>query len=128
MSSTVLYSDINQFTPTQKPILVDLESIYQSITNILSTSKESRLFLPEFGSNFDKLLMEPMIDVTEALLFDEVANAVTAWEPRVKVNFAESSVESDYDNNRYTVTVVFTVIGLETQKFQYVGIYSRGNL
>jgi phage baseplate assembly protein W len=39
----VLYSDINQYNPAIKPILINIESIFQSIYNLLGTSKGERI-------------------------------------------------------------------------------------
>lgn len=117
-----LYSDVNQFSPTNQALNYDLQSIYQSITNILATPKNTRLFLPEFGSTIENLLFEPMTEETAASLYDTIIIAIQQWEPRVTIDYARSSVTPDYDNYTYHVFLTFKVNGLSDIDFHtYAG-------
>ena len=51
-----IYTDINQYTPTAQVLLTNIESIYQSLNNILTTKPGERVFNPEFGGELDDLL------------------------------------------------------------------------
>lgn len=112
-----LYSDVNQFTPKKTELVYDLQSIYQSIGNILATPKNTRLFLPEFGSTIEDLLFEPMDAQTEASLYDAIVIAIDEWEPRVSLDYSKSSVTANYDEHRYDVLLTFKVRGLTDTNF-----------
>ena len=116
-----IYSDINQVDPTKRSLVYDLDSIYQSIGNILSTRKGTRLFLPEFGSNIEDLLFEPMDDITASKLYDFVIEAIERWEPRVQLDYGRSSVTPNYDKYLYDVTLSFRVLGLEENNYYTFG-------
>jgi phage baseplate assembly protein W len=112
-----IYSDVNQYSPTQRALVSDLDSIYQSIGNILGTSLRSRFFLPEFGSAIEELLFEPMDELTVAALYDTIVIAIQKWEPRVDLDYSKSSITPDYDKHTYYVSLTFTVRGLSDSDF-----------
>jgi len=121
MAEGTVYSDLNQVDPTDDQQVVDISSIYQSIGNILSTPIGTRLFVPEFGSELEMLLFEPMDDITEAKIYDAVVEAIQRWEPRVLVDYGKTTVEADEDNHTYTITISFIIVGLSDQSFEYTG-------
>lgn len=121
-----IYSDVNAFTPLQNVLTTDLNSVYQSISMILSTPKNTRLFLPEFGSELEAILFEPMDDITSNKLFDYVIEAIERWEPRVKLDLARSSVTPNYTHHTYKVVLTFNVLGLEDNMFySYMGLLNQ---
>ena len=65
--------------------------------------------LPEFGSNFYKLLFEPMDDITARRIGSEFLSSIQTWEKRIKIE--NLNVQSNYDNNQYEVTVNFSIVG-----------------
>lgn len=117
------YSDVNSFTPSKSvPKLVDMNSVYQSIMNILNTNKRERVFLPEFGADLDKLLFELMNFETSIKILTFITNAINRWEPRVRVRTDISRVIPDPENHKYDVTVYFEVKGLEGKVFEVSSI------
>lgn len=123
-----LYSDINQYSPTNIALVTDLNSIYQSIGNILSTPQNTRLFRPEFGSSIENLLFEPMDEETVSSLYDTIILAIQKWEPRVSLDYAKSNITPDYDKHVYYVELTFTVRGLTDNNFYtYAGTLYQGN-
>lgn len=121
MDAQTIYSDLNQREPTEAQKVVDIRSVYQSIGNILSTPLGTRLFLPEFGSELEQLLFEPMDDITEVKIYDAIVGAIRRWDPRLEINYALTTVEADYDNHRYIIHLSFNIVGLSDQKFEYLG-------
>lgn len=107
------YSDLNQTAPSSKPLYYGLESIIQSINNIISTPIGSRFFQPEFGSRIPDLLFEIQDDATEMMIINEAYASIQKWEPRVRVDFGNSSVKANYDDHSYDVTIAFHVRGME---------------
>jgi len=108
------YSDINQTTPSAKPLYYGIESIIQSINNIIATPIGSRFFQPEFGSRIPEMLFEIQDDTTEIMLINEAYSSIQRWEPRVQVDFANSSVRADYDHHTYEMTIAFHIRGMES--------------
>jgi len=118
-----IYSDLNGFSPTTKPLLVDIESIYQSIFNILNTKTGERLFEPEFGIDLEGKLFELADDITTLAILQGIISAVSNYEGRVQIDNSNSSVTIDRDKNSYFLELVFSVVGVEGQNFSL-----RGNL
>jgi phage baseplate assembly protein W len=116
-----IYSDLNQYTPTKYSISVDVESIYQSISNILSTPIGTREWEPLFGSAISTVLFELILDETAFLILTLVVSAIERWEPRVRVIQNESTVIADEDNHKYAIDLRFEIIGLDNEKFEYRG-------
>lgn len=110
-----IYSDLNQYTPTEKALVEDLESVYQSIGNILMTPKGTRLFNPEFGSDVEALLFEPMDELTAIKLYDTAIFSIEKWDTRVKIDYGSSTITPDYPNRCYDVVLFFNVVGIESQ-------------
>ena len=107
----MLYSDLNSSSPKQTPLVFDMDSIYQSILNILCTKKGERMFLPTFGSDLDDLLFEIISEDNAYDIYNHFTAIISQWEPRVTIDTKNSKVVLDPDNNSYDVTIVFQVNG-----------------
>lgn len=114
-----IYSDIDR--KTDKVLIYDLPDINASIESILLTSKRERLFNPEFGSALEDYLFEIISDDTAFRILSLLVKAVEQWEPRVKLQTNQCLVEAEVDNHRYYLRLVYEVIGLEGQQFDYTG-------
>ena len=115
-----MYSDLNQYTPDLKDRLYDVESIYQSIANILSTSKGERLFLPEFGADYEDLLFKQMTDETEFEILGVITDAISRWEPRVITLWSQSSIVGDQAANTYRVELWLKIkVSGEVEKLNF---------
>jgi phage baseplate assembly protein W len=115
-----LYSDLNQSTPKTNPLVYGADSIYQSITNILSTPTHTRLFQLEFGSDIETLLFEPMDEIIVIKLYDAIVDAINKWDDRVSVSYNESSVTPIYEENKYELLLIFKISGFD-EDFEYKG-------
>lgn len=62
-----------------------VERINQSIKHILGTRIGQRYFVPEFGSRLHELVFEPNDLILRDLLIYYVQDALTKWEPRIKI-------------------------------------------
>ena len=86
-----------------------------ALVSILKTNFNERLFQPEFGTGIRGLLFEQMNPITEQRIKKEVESAVARHEPRAEV--LGISVKAQEEQNRYEISVVFTVATeAETQK------------
>lgn len=112
-SQLPLYSDFDiSFTP--HPVTGDvlkvngMQSVVQSVMNLVQLNHYEVPFHPEIGGNIRKLLFELADPVTANLLSEEIKNLITNFEPRAKV--IDVLVESDIDNNGFNVTIMFFVL------------------
>ena len=78
-----------------------------ALVSILKTNFNERLFAPEFGTGIRALLFEQMTPLTEKRLKIEVESALARHEPRATV--LGTSVKAQEEQNRYEISVVFTV-------------------
>jgi phage baseplate assembly protein W len=111
---TRTYSDFNiDFIPN--PMTGDLtkvtgvNSVVQSIMNLVSTNHYERPFHPEIGGNVRKLLFELVDPVTANLLSKEIQDVIANFEPRATV--LNVIVQTNNQQDGYNVTIVFTVAG-----------------
>jgi phage baseplate assembly protein W len=61
------------------------EDIDRSLEILVSTALGERVMLPEYGSNLEELLFEPMDTGLQTLIFDRINTAVLYYEPRIEV-------------------------------------------
>lgn len=125
MTFTCTYSDINANTPQKNDLLLDLDSVGQSILNILSTNFGERLFLPEFGASIENILFELADDTTQLVAMTRIIQAIERWDTRVLIDYNASNIESNPDNNSFELTLVYRVRGLESEKFEMRGVFYR---
>ena len=90
-------------------------AVKNALVSILKTNFGERLFAPEFGTGIRALLFEQMTPLTEQRLKIEVESALAKHEPRATV--LGTSVKAQEEQNRYEISVVFTVASeAETQE------------
>lgn len=85
----------------------DDQAVIRSVRNLLLTNFYERPFQPNLGSNLDKLLFEPVNNLTASLLKSDIENTITNYEPRVTLDYV--LVNPNVDQNAYTVTIQFYV-------------------
>ncbi len=112
------FSDTNQTDPLVDDILVGVEPIYQSITNIIYTQRKQRLFLPAFGTDLIDYIFEPMTPENLFAIKNEILDAIEEWEPRVEVSRSRSDILSP-DTHEIDIFITFTVIGLGEEEYVY---------
>ncbi len=59
--------------------------IRQSIETILDTEPGERVMRPTFGCGLRRYLMAPNTTATRTALSEEISEALTRWEPRIRV-------------------------------------------
>lgn len=105
--------DINDF--------VSVDAIKSSLTNIIETMKGSRRKRPEFGGNLWPYLFDPMDEVTAQSIGEDILSVIDIWEPRISIE--NININPRYDKNYYELTVVFKLVGIQTEEefeFQYI--------
>ena len=59
------------------------ENVRESIRVILSTDRQERVMLPQFGGGLTRYLFEPNTPDTHRLIQERITQALTRWEPRI---------------------------------------------
>lgn len=117
MRQQYIYSDFNGDLFKQSDgdveLNIDIDSIRNSIRNIITTMRGSRRMLPDFGSNYYQLLFDPMDEITARRLGYEFMHAINIWEPRVEIEGI--NINTNYDYNQYEVTVDFLIKGFSNK-------------
>lgn len=86
-----------------------VNSVKQSVLNILRTNHGERPFNPYFGANLRSYLFENINYVTASLIADQIKIAIKNDEPRVKV--LNVNVKAFADINEVQITVTIQIIG-----------------
>lgn len=61
------------------------ENVREAIRVILSTDREERVMLPQFGGGIGRYLFEPNTPDTHRLIQERITQALARWEPRIEV-------------------------------------------
>ena len=64
----------------------DVESVKQSVINILLTNAGERPFNPKFGGGLNGYLFDNFDGITAAAMENTIVNTLRNWEPRVRVD------------------------------------------
>jgi phage baseplate assembly protein W len=120
LKSYSTYSDLNESpTSDRDAIIKDVDSVNQAITSMLEIIKGERLF-NDSGLDPESELFELGTDGESDDLLNDIVQEIVEYEPRIELNFNKTVIEPDYDNNKYTITIVYTLIGLSTEEFRLV--------
>lgn len=87
---------------------IGIKAVKDSILLIITTTKGSRPFDPNFGCDLNKALFENMNPLTVDTLSKNINEAIRNYEPRVKRLNVE--VTPLYDENAIIVSIYFSVI------------------
>ena len=109
----ILFSDFPsnfeiQNTKRDLDVIVNEESVKQSIKNILLTERGERFFNPTFGSDIRKMLFENFTVATEQIVKDLVKTAINNFEPRADI--LDIKIFGDPDSNNLSITILFSII------------------
>jgi phage baseplate assembly protein W len=95
------------------------ENVRESICIILRTKPGERLQLPDFGCGLDDYLFEPNNVGNLRLIQEAVKQALTRWEPRVKLDDVRVALNAQ-DPQVVDITIFYTLIA--TQKRERVNL------
>lgn len=87
-----------------------IQSIYQSLDNLLKTNKGDRLFNPNYGSDLENLLFEPLDELTAFSIYNNIIKLVSQEEPRIVLHYGGSTVVANFNNNSFDVTLKFKLL------------------
>ena len=99
-------------------IVEDNDAIIQSVKTILSTVPGERIMNPVFGSNLKYILFEPMDEISEGWVKDEIIESISLWEDRIVIK--DVIIESLYELNIYSIRIEYII--KETSKYSEFSI------
>jgi phage baseplate assembly protein W len=107
ISATFQISPINSDLISLK----NSNAIARSIRNLVFTIPGDKPFQPTIGSRVSELLFENFDRLTATLIRGEIENTINDYEPRVKLK--RVTVEPNFDNNEFNVSIRYNIIGID---------------
>ena len=100
--------------------LKNASAIARSVRNIVFTYSGEKFFNPHFACRISQSLFENLDPTSAIAIKDEIENSIRNYEPRVILN--NVSVEPNYDNNEFNVTIVYRIVGVDVppQQLEFV--------
>lgn len=99
----------------------DENAVKQSIKNLVMTLNTERPFQPQIGSQVSRLMFEPMTVSTQIMLKNAIADTITNFEPRAKLQ----NVDVIFDDNNNDVRISITFVVLNTSKPVFLDIFLK---
>jgi phage baseplate assembly protein W len=107
--NNVLYKDVNsQLTENTYPdMLPDDLAISNSLFNLFNCpiASRGRIFSPEYGSLWEQYLQEPIDAITANSMWVSMIQSITKWEPRIKLNYGQTTIIPDLSIPGYQVRI-----------------------
>ena len=88
----------------------DSDLIKIDLLNHLFTRKGERLMMPNFGTSIQDLLFEPMDQLLETRIGNEIQTVID-YDPRIEL--INMSVNADEDRNKLTIEILLRFIELK---------------
>lgn len=95
-------------------------AIARSVRNIIFTVPGEKFFDPEFGTKISDSLFELIDDISASAIKDQIEYSLETYESRVALRNVK--VEPDFENNGYSVEIVYDIIGadIESQQITFI--------
>jgi len=71
------------------------ENVRECIRVILSTDRQERVMLPEFGGGLARYLFEPNTPDTHRLIQERITQSLSLWEPRIELEAVRVTAATD---------------------------------
>jgi len=91
--------------------VTNLDSVITSIDNILRTYRGSRVMLPQFASNLQAMLFEPITNTAMKLIAKEIKDTIETWDDRVSI--IDLSILPDPDRSTVSISLNLMIKGHE---------------
>ncbi|MBO7043790.1 GPW/gp25 family protein [bacterium] len=91
------------------PLKYDKEAVKQSIIDILLTRVGEREFMPNYGSTLYWILFENMGVITQIRIRNAIEDALTNWEPRIRLN----DILIEKKDTTWNIELDYTVIRID---------------
>jgi len=95
---------------------INVDAVMTSIDNILGTSQGERVMLPEFASDLNGFVFDPINQSLQYRLAESIKRVIEKWDDRVEVLGVDYA--ADADRNHVTISVSCRIRGYY-ETFQY---------
>lgn len=92
----------------------DVDSVKQSIKNLILTDKGERLMQPDIGCKVRSLLFDNFSPQTKIVARQTITETIEQYEPRAEL--INISISPDPDNNYMFISIVFNLINNQDQQ------------
>lgn len=117
----------NQLEKTQQISDIQVDNndgaIKNSIVSIITTSPGEKILNPLFGCNFGDLLFLPVTETRARLVGETILNAISRFEPRVRV--VNIDVVPVFDQFQYVVSFTLAIPRFKTQQIAFKGTLDK---
>lgn len=93
----------------------DIQAIRNSLKNIFTTKKGQMLLSPDFGTNLEQFLFEPVNDTYAKVIGNAILNGIENYEPRI--NVLSVNVIQDPENSLYKITLIYEFINIKNKSY-----------
>jgi len=90
----------------------DWNAVQNSITNLFTFRKGDRILLPEYGNSLLNYVYEPINDLSEKMLRQDIHMMFKMWEPRVEIIMVY--ITGRPDMHEYDIKIEYDVPSLES--------------
>lgn len=94
------------------------EDIDRSLEILLSTALGERVMLPDYGSNMEEMLFEPIDTGLQTLIFDRIKTAILYYEPRIEVE--DLVLDTDRAAEGMLIITIAYRVRATNSRFNYV--------
>jgi phage baseplate assembly protein W len=115
-----IYTDINTINATNG-LTKDNQAIIQALYNLITTEVGERPYRHNLGFTASNYVFESFDSVNAFQLKTDLIGTVRDQEPRVIPDFSLSRVVASPENNSYKLRLVYSIVGLENNKFEFLG-------
>lgn len=101
-------------------VLKNEDAIRRSVRNLVETIPTERFFNSLLGSDVRSSLFNFIDNATGSVIADQIETVISNYEPRV--DNVRVKVDPQPDDNSFSVTIFFNIIGQEfpTQQFNFI--------
>jgi uncharacterized protein len=90
-------------------------NVRECICTILRTAPDERVERPHFGCGLDRLPFEPNSVATLRVVQDSITQAIAQWEPRVRLDGVQATVNA-VDPRDVDVVITYTLVATSAQE------------
>jgi phage baseplate assembly protein W len=98
-------------------------AIKNSVVSIITTSPGEKILNPLFGCNFGDLLFLPVTEQRARLVGETILNAISKFEPRVRV--VNINVTPLFDEFQYVISFTLVIPRFKTQQIAFKGTLDK---
>ena len=111
------FKDLNDSNPKELPDVTDIESIKQSILDLLFTNEGEVPFNPEYGVSLSDYLFELDLDVAEFEILSKISSKLDQFDNRASLDIGNSTAIPNSDTGKLELDLHFNVEGITDRGF-----------